>query len=247
MPRQARKRSESGFYHILLRGIGQQNIFEDEEDNERFLQTLKRYQDEMNFETHAYCLMGNHVHLLIKDVKNELDTIIKKLAGSYAYYFNWKYERSGHLFQDRFKSEVVNDDSYFLTLIRYIHQNPQKANIASVEEYKWSSFQEYLVEENIVSTQLALELLGGREQFLAYVQEFDERDSFLDIQVQENLTDSKALDIIKKKFKVANPLSISAMPTEQRNKLIRKLKDEGMSIRQISRLTGVNRGIVLRV
>jgi len=70
MPRQARRKSESGFYHVLLRGIGQQNIFEDEEDNERFLQTLGRYQHEMQFEIHAYCLMGNHVHLLLKDIKN---------------------------------------------------------------------------------------------------------------------------------------------------------------------------------
>lgn len=246
MPRQARQRSESGFYHILLRGVGQQNIFEDEEDNERFLQTLKRYQDEMKFETHAYCLMGNHVHLLIKDIKSELDLIIKKLAGSYAYYFNWKYERSGHLFQDRFKSEVVNDDSYYLALIRYIHQNPQKANIASVDNYKWSSYQEYLDNEKIATTHLALELLGGHEQFSAYIKDCNNTDFFLDVQSKDNLTDSKAIDIIKKKFKIKNALCISTMPTEQRNEILKKLKDEGLSIRQISRLTGVNRGTVLR-
>lgn len=246
MPRQARQKSESGFYHILLRGIGQQNIFEDEEDNERFLKTLKRYRDEMQFEIHAYCLMGNHVHLLIKDIKNELDLIIKKLAGSYAYYFNWKYERTGHLFQDRFKSEVVNDDSYYLALIQYIHQNPQKANIALAQEYKWSSYREYLGCEEIIKTDFALELLGGREQFSAYVQAYND-DSFLDIYTKENLTDRKAIDIIKKKYKIDNAISISTMPAEQRDKLIDKLKNEGMSIRQISRLTGVNRGVVLRV
>lgn len=245
MPRQAREKSESGFYHILLRGVGQQNIFEDEEDSERFLQTLKRYQDEMKYEIHAYCLMGNHVHLLIKDVKGELDLIIKKIAGSYAYYFNWKYERSGHLFQDRFKSEVVKDDSYYLALIRYIHQNPQKANISSVQEYQWSSYKEYLGTEKIVHTQLALDLLGGCDNFKDYVQKNDDGISFLDVQTKENLTDKKAIDIIKKKFKIDNALCISMMPLEQRNKLIRTLKDEGMSIRQISRLTGVNRGVVL--
>ena len=245
MPRQARKKSESGFYHVLLRGIGQQNIFEDEEDNEHFLQTLKRYKDEMQFEIHAYCLMGNHVHLLIKDINDELDLIIKKLAGSYAYYFNWKYERTGHLFQDRFKSEVVNDDSYYLALIRYIHQNPEKANIASVQGYKWSSYHEYIDSEKIVVSHLALDLLGGREQFSAYVRTHSE-DSFLDIHTKENLTDRKAVDIIKKKFRIDNALCIAMMPAEQRNQLIRKLKDEGLSIRQISRLTGVNRGVVLR-
>ena len=246
MPRQARRKSESGFYHILLRGIGQQNIFEDDEDNERFLQTLKRYQDDMKFEIHAYCLMGNHVHLVIKDIKDELDLIIKKLASSYAYYFNWKYERTGHVFQDRFKSEVVDDDSYYLALIRYIHQNPQKANIALACKYRWSSYQEYINGEKIATTRLALELLGGRDKFINYVNEFDTVDSFLDIQKKENLTDSKAIDIIKKKFKISNALSISTMPAEQRNKVIKKLKDEGLSVRQLSRLTGVNRGTVLR-
>ncbi len=99
MPRLARQKSETGFYHILLRGVGRQNIFEDDEDKQRFLETLERYKKELNFELHAYCLMGNHVHLLIKDVANQLDQIMKKIAGSYAYYFNRKYERVGHLEQ----------------------------------------------------------------------------------------------------------------------------------------------------
>jgi len=132
-------------------------------------------------------------------------------------------------------------------LIRYIHQNPQKATIALVDEYLWSSYQEYVEKEKIANTHLALELLGGPEQFAAYVKEFDNLDSFLDVQTKENLTDNKAIDIIKKKFKINNALCISTMPVEQRNKVIKRLKEEGLSIRQISRLTGVNRGTVLRV
>ena len=77
MPRLARQKSETGFYHILLRGVGRQNIFVDDEDKQRFLETLERYKKELNFELHAYCLMGNHVHLLIKDVSNQLDQIMK--------------------------------------------------------------------------------------------------------------------------------------------------------------------------
>ena len=78
-----------------------------------FLDTLKRYCDEHKIEIHAYCLMENHVHLLIRDAHNELDVFMKKLQGSYAFYFNHKYERVGTLFQDRFKSQPVADDAYF--------------------------------------------------------------------------------------------------------------------------------------
>ena len=93
---------------------------------------------------YAYCLMSNHVHLLIKTHHEDIGATIKHLAVVYAMYFNHKYSRAGHLFQDRFKSEPVNDMAYFVTLLRYIHQNPLKAGIVqSVSEYPWSSWGEY--------------------------------------------------------------------------------------------------------
>lgn len=109
MPRQARKKSASGIYHIVLRGINQQVIFEDEEDNNKFIETIKTYKAISGYKIYAYCLMSNHVHLLLKVEKEDLDLIIKRIAGSYVYWYNWKYHRRGHLFQDRFKSEPVED------------------------------------------------------------------------------------------------------------------------------------------
>ena len=113
----------------MLRGINQQQIFEDEEDNLRFLETLFKYKQQCGYEIYAYCLMGNHVHILLKEGKEDLTLVLKRIAGSYVYWYNWKYHRSGHLFQDRFKSEPVENDIYFLTVIRYIHQNPVKAGV----------------------------------------------------------------------------------------------------------------------
>ena len=84
MPRTARQKSESGYYHVILRGIGKQILFEDDEDNERFLSTVQRYRLELGFELVAYCLMENHVHLLLHDAKDQLNLIMKKIAGSYA-------------------------------------------------------------------------------------------------------------------------------------------------------------------
>ena len=245
MPRAARKRSESGYYHVLIRGIGKQNIFEDDEDRQRFIETIQRYQKELKFEVHAYCLMGNHVHLLIKDIEDKLDLILKKIEGSYAYYFNWKYERVGHLFQDRFKSEPIEDDKYYLTVLRYIHQNPAKAGISLTEQYKWSSYSEYISTRKITDTEFALELLGSKEKYIEFMRESEEVNC-LEIIDQNRLTDEKAIDIIKKKYKVKNAQAIQGLSTEERNKVLHKLKEEGLSIRQISRLTGINRGTVLK-
>ena len=135
MPRQARKKSNSGVYHIMLRGINRQLIFEDDEDMQRFIETLKRYKDECGYSLYAFCLMGNHIHLLLKEGEEPISTILKRIAGSYVYWYNWKYGRSGHLFQDRFKSEPVEDDAYFLTVLRYIHQNPVKARICKKADW----------------------------------------------------------------------------------------------------------------
>ena len=141
MPRQPREKSESGIYHIMLRGINQQVIFEDYEDYSKFIETIETYKAVSEYKVFAYCLMSNHIHILLKVEKEGLDLIMKRIAGSYVYWYNWKYYRKGHLFQDRFKSEPVEDDEYFLTVLRYIHQNPIKAGITkTIDDYKFSSY-----------------------------------------------------------------------------------------------------------
>ena len=104
MPRLPRQKSDSGIYHIMLRGINQQVIFEDDEDYFKFIETLENYKAVSGYKLFAYCLMSNHIHILIKVEKEDLDLIMKRIAGSYVYRYNWKYYRKGHLFQDRFKN-----------------------------------------------------------------------------------------------------------------------------------------------
>ena len=132
MPRQPRTASGTGIYHVMLRGINRQDIFEETEDYVRMLscmqQMLEQYDDQGNrlpplCTFYAYCLMSNHVHLLLMVNQEDIGSTIKHLAVMYAIYYNQKYSRSGHVFQDRFKSEPVNDMAYFVTLLRYIHQN----------------------------------------------------------------------------------------------------------------------------
>ncbi|TLS38639.1 transposase [Pseudalkalibacillus caeni] len=116
MPRKARRKSSTGIYHVILRGINKQTIFEEDEDKRKFLETLKKYKRISQFELYSYCLMDNHVHLLIKESEETVSKALKRISSSYVYWYNMKYERIGHLFQERFKSETVETRAYFLTL-----------------------------------------------------------------------------------------------------------------------------------
>lgn len=136
MARQVRKVSRSGIYHVMLRGVNKQRIFEKPSDYEamhriiHFVQTKDTQRnplDQPSFFLYAYCMMDNHVHLLIQPNEQELGQIMKRIMTTYAIYFNNEYERVGHLFQDRYKSEVVEDVKYFFTLLNYIHHNPVEA------------------------------------------------------------------------------------------------------------------------
>ncbi len=141
MARTARIQSNTGVYHVVLRGVNKQQIFECTEDYLRFVNILRaqtlQEQDETghnskpHFVLYAYCLMGNHVHLLIKELGEPLAQTMKRISSSYVCYYNHKYGRIGQLFQERFKSQPVGDWDYFLTLFRYIHQNPLKAHLVS--------------------------------------------------------------------------------------------------------------------
>lgn len=248
MPREARKKSESGIYHIMLRGINQQVIFEDMEDYKTFLETLKKYKTISGYQIFAYCLMSNHIHLLLKAGKEDLGLIIKRIAGSYAYWYNWKYYRRGHLFQDRFKSEPVEDDGYFLTVFRYIHQNPVKANIVkSIDEYEYSSYNEYVNENNeLIDTEFAMSLVR-REDFETF-SKMQNEDKCLDCSEKDyRLNDHDARKIIQKISRCKNAVEFQLIAENQRDKYILKLKERGLSIRQISRLTGVSKGIIEKI
>jgi putative transposase len=144
MPRHARVLSKTQVYHIMLRGNELKNIFYDDDDKDRFVNTLFLKKESDRYSLYAYCIMDNHVHLLLREREEPIAKSIKKIAVSYAYYYNHKYQRIGHVFQDRYRSENVEDDSYLLTAVRYIHNNPEKARISLRENYKWSSYHYYI-------------------------------------------------------------------------------------------------------
>lgn len=252
MARRPRKTSKSGLYHVMLRGINKQTIFESDDDKYQLLYTLKRLVDTKKFILYGYCLMDNHVHLLIQELEDDISTAIKRLSSSYVLWYNKKYERCGHLFQERFKSECVETDSYFLIALRYIHQNPIEARICKeILDYRWTSYKEYIKEPIIIDTDLCLSLFSpdkdkALDMFIEYMNQKNDY-SFPAFEDYIKLTDSEVLNKIYD-MGITNISEFQKLEKTIRNNLIKELKmTKGISIRQISRITGTSKGIVERV
>ena len=249
MPRTARIIGNSGYYHIIARGIGKQILFEEDADCLYFLRTVKKYQKEEGYSVIAFCLMENHFHLLLK-IDDRMDRVMKKLLTSYAFYFNSKYERLGHLFQDRYKSKPIENDAYLLCAVRYIHNNPAKAEICPAAKYRWSSWRYYTgVLHGLVETEPVLSLMGGKEGFLKFSMaesvEADKQGCF-EYADTIRVTDRKAQEIIQNRLHLESGTQIQNMDKKKRDQALSILKEEGLSVRQIERLTGINRGVVLK-
>ena len=245
MPRQARIKSESGIYHIMLRGINQQQIFEETEDYYKFLDIVKECKAICEFKLFAYCLMGNHIHLLIQEGSETLEQIFKRICGRFVYWYNIKYRRVGHLFQDRFKSEPVDSEIYFLTVLRYIHQNPIKASICKrIEDYAYSSYSEYLGANDLVDIDYTLQLISI-DEFIGLNQQIAGANC-LDVPNKAivRVTDEQARLLIKKVSKCDTVSDFQDLDTATRDKCLKKLREMGLSIRQLSRLTGISFSII---
>ena len=152
----------------MLRGINRQVIFEDDGDRRYFVSVLGECKEVSGFKLHAFCLMPNHVHLLIEPAEESLEIIFKRLGSRYAVWYNRKYQRVGHLFQDRFRSENVETDTYYKTVLRYILQNPMKAGIETRPgSYRWSSYLAYERKKgSLTDTSYAEELFGSHEALM---------------------------------------------------------------------------------
>lgn len=145
MCRRSREKVDKGIYHICVRGNNRQDIFQDDNDRQIYLMRLRHYLERYKMHLYAYCLMTNHVHLLIYDNGEDISKFMQGLSLSYVIYFNRRYQRCGHLFQERFKSVIIKSEEQLVKTSRYIHLNPVKAGIVDeAAQYKWSSYNIYL-------------------------------------------------------------------------------------------------------
>lgn len=145
MARPLRIEFPGAWYHVMNRGRRGEDIFTDRQDFESFLTVLQDSTEMFRFRVSAYCLMSNHYHLLVQTPAGNLSRVMRHVNGVYTQRYNRRRKIDGQLFRGRYKSILVDEDSYLLELLRYIHRNPVRAGIcASVAEYKWSSHQGYV-------------------------------------------------------------------------------------------------------
>ena len=164
MARKPRVHYPAALYHVIMRGNARQDIFFDDEDRCRFYLLLQEGIERYGHRIHAFCLMTNHVHLAIQVGEVPLSRIMQNLTFRYTRWVNWRQNRSGHLFQGRFKAILVDADSYLLELTRYIHLNPVRAGmVQSPEEYPWGGHRAYLGKDTIpwLTTDLVLSQFAG--------------------------------------------------------------------------------------
>ncbi len=252
--RTVRKQCESEIYHVIARGAGRQLIFEDDGDREFFLTLLEKHARERSVDVLAWCLMGNHFHLLVHAPMERVSLCMKDLCGLYAQHFNKVHARVGHLFQERFRSEPVADEGYLAMVVGYIHFNPDKAGLADYKRYPWSSYAEYLGKSRkrqICAKELVLGHFGGLDAFKEFHKSHAAEAQAMDVDAPRSPTrsmpDGDAIALAEDILEGRGLGEVKALPRSERNFVLRKLLDAGLSIRQIERLTGVGRGVVQSV
>ena len=260
MPRNARQVSKTHIYHVMLRGNERKNIFLEVEDKVRLIETLYHKKQNNAFCLYAYCIMDNHVHFVIKEQKDSISRIMKRLGTSYAHYYNKKYKRVGHVFQDRYKSETIEDESYLLSVIRYIHNNPEKAGICRKQEYRWSSYQLYTqvakeYRELLECDEVLSIFSEDKHRAMILFREFgnkEDQDDFIDMQEKEGkLGEEEALECIKhyleKKSIGFEHLNQREYRLERETVVNELIYKSSLSLRKIAEVTGINRETVRKI
>ena len=247
----------------MMRGINHQNIFEEQEDYYQFLNTLDMMAQSYeldgtpfgrNYILYAYCLMSNHIHLLIREREDNIGMAIKRIASSYVYYYNHKYSRDGHLFRERFKSEPVNDMAYFVILLRYIHQNPVKAGIVNkVNDYEFSSWHEYEDKNSTLFSLCDTRTVLNRIFFEVLNELVNEplSDDIVCLDIEDaskgRPSDDQVMMLIKEKTGATNISAFQQLPADIKKSPLIELKDKRASLRQLERLTGISKSMIYRM
>jgi REP element-mobilizing transposase RayT len=248
--RQARSKSTTGIYHVMLRGNERKSIFLDEEDKLKFIDILLQKKEGEASLLYAYCVMDNHVHMVIHEAGQLLDRFMKRIGITYAAYFNRKYNRVGHVFQDRFRSEPIDDEAYLLSVIRYIHKNPFGPEQSLSPDYLWSSYPSYmgyndsmplLPEMEDILVRFSSDRKSAQQGFNEFHLAEEAQHLFLDMPDEtENAED------ILKSFLESQAWSMGDLKKNENQLIVKELIEllivrSKISGRQIAQLTEINR------
>lgn len=245
MPRTPRKRSASGYHHVVPKGIAGQTIFGDDHDRKLYLKWLAEATTESGIILHAYCLMSNHVHLAIEDPSEKLSEAMKYVHERYGMYYSEKIDRHDGIFRKPFWSEPIEDDGRLLCTVRYIHANPAAAGICRASAWPWSSVGDYLGKDDpanggpavpgLAETGVALDLLGGRKGFIEWSMPAKSTAlPFTDSKLKKHLTDDEAIRVAAD---ILGHDSRKGCTIDEAELLLAR----GFSIAQIERISGISR------
>lgn len=254
MPRKSRKISPTGVYHVMLRGINRDRIFNDEQDCRKFVKILREVTSPREkggvpllpyCHIYAYCLMTNHIHLLLSEGNEKLGSTMKRIGVAYVSYYNKRNDRLGPLFHDRFRSETVESRAYFVNLLRYIHFNPVEAGIVEhPDQYQWSSWHEYsgaIQRARICDHSFPFPESSWKKMCELVVSSVDQQPIYSNIS-RRRLTDSEAQDVLKVICGDECPSNISKGNQET---IIIKAFAAGVGLRQLARITNISYGKII--
>lgn len=159
MPRQRRRKSATELYHVIVKGINKEKIYNQNREKTYFKKIILKHLGKYQVEIYSYCIMSNHAHFIIRAELQVLSAFMAVILAEYALYYNFKHHRNGHVFQNRFISECIESERYYWNCLRYIHLNPRKANIVKdMSRYAYSSIGEYKVETPEIISKRAIEI-----------------------------------------------------------------------------------------
>ena len=234
MSRQMRIEYSGAVYHVIARGNGKADIYSDNEDRKKFIELLSKSLIRNNIRCHSFCLMSNHYHLLLETPDANLSSGLHLLNSEYAQYFNRRHDRSGHLFQGRYKAIVVQRDLYLLELCRYIVMNPVRAGLVNhPSRYKWSSYRTIIgatdrfsdfLESEWVLSQFASNTFSARREYTKFVMQGVDRNMIEDAVAADLIMGDK--DFIESmKSHIEKNSQNTAIPRSQRLVGIVSLKE----------------------
>ena len=196
MARQARKNIDTPFLHIMVQGVNKEYIFYKEEYIEKYLEIIDKKIKDYSFEFIAYCIMSNHAHFLVysKDI-SEFGKFMQRVNLIYSQMYNRNEDRCGILFRNRYQSEPIYDTRYLINCIKYIHNNPVKANIVEkCEEYKYSSYNDYINNVGLSQTHIMKQLFGNECNYSKLFDETYEK-IYMDIEDENNINENIEIGI----------------------------------------------------
>lgn len=249
MARILKKNVNTPFFHVMVQGVNREAIFTEEKDIRKFIRIIKDTKEKIDVIILSYCIMNNHAHFLMYEENTDfLSQFMHDVNLRYAKYYNEKYTRVGHVFRGRFKMQLIDTERYLQTCIKYIHNNPVKANICqSPIEYPYSSFQ-----YNAFFNPTERELQIRKKVFINNTENMETDDKeFVFLEVEENSVDKNLqCQQIVKEFMERNKITAFTLKKDKRNlsKLILKMKIENnISNKVIGDVLGISRETIRKL